>query len=347
MPPVESSSVPSTAPLSLGPTPTGVRISVVMPNYNHGHFMRISLPALLNQSYAAHEIVVLDDASKDDSVAYVKSLQTVHPSIRLLRHESNQGVIATMNEGVQAATGDVIYFAAADDEAYPGLFAEAARQLGAHPTAGFFCSDGAHYDEVTHELHIHHLGLPENPPFYSPQEFLPVLRKLPIFFFDSHTILFRRSYFFEAGGMAPELGYRTDWFFFWVVVARHGFCYSPQVLAKFVRRRSSFSMVSSANTQIEDRVWQNVLAKLRDPVYRDVRPFLLATALYTDSEIMLRRILFALVRTPANWPMLRPGLVVTWLRRRYGNLFRRAAHRCGQKLRRVYKFIRCLIMESW
>lgn len=290
------------------------RISVVLPNYNHCHFLKISLPALLNQSYPPYEIVVVDDGSKDDSVAYLEAMQEKHPTIRLFRHEKNQGVVAAINTGLLQISGGAVYLAGADDEVYPGFFEEAARMLAAYPEAGFFCSDGDVFHEREQLLETHRLGLAGQPAFFTPENFLRRIRQLPNFYFESHTILSSRKALAAAGTLDPQLGYRSDWFVNWVNVARHGCCYSPRVLAKFLDRGSNFSVATAQDLAANKRIWRSILAKLRNPAYQDVRPFILDPAQYAGDLQLTSNLLALLITDPANRVMLRPRFVWAWLR---------------------------------
>jgi glycosyltransferase involved in cell wall biosynthesis/acetyltransferase-like isoleucine patch superfamily enzyme len=307
MSPIEHSSSAST------PLP---RISVVLPNYNHCHYLKTSLPALLAQSYPALEIIVVDDASTDDSVAYIEAMRREHPTIRLLRHAKNQGVNAALNHGISAISGEAVYLAAADDEVYPGFFAEAARQLAAHPEAGFFCSDGDIYHLQDHVLETRHLGLADQATYLSPETLLRRLRQLQLFCFESHTIISRRQTFAEQGGLDPQLGYRADWFFNWVNAARHGCCYSPLVFGKFLDRSDSYSQSTARYPRADRVIWRKIMAKIRAPDFQDLRPFILIPAHYTGHEGMIRRILVVLIQDPANWKLIRPRLVFAWVKLR-------------------------------
>src|SRR5262245_48326629 len=94
-------------------------VSVVIPNFNHSRYIRGQLDALVGQTLAPLEIIVIDDASTDDSVEVVKQFEQKHPIIRLLRNERNLGVVATMNRGFKEMRGELLYFSAADDLVEP------------------------------------------------------------------------------------------------------------------------------------------------------------------------------------------------------------------------------------
>ena len=57
------------------------KLSVVIPNYNHAAYLPHCLQAVLRQSAQAMEIIVLDDASTDDSVKVIESIARQHPLI--------------------------------------------------------------------------------------------------------------------------------------------------------------------------------------------------------------------------------------------------------------------------
>ena len=87
-------------------------LSVILPNFNHGNVIARALSALLAQTPAAREIIVVDDGSTDDSVEIVEAMQRRHQSIRLIRNKTNQGIIASVKTALAVATGDYLLFAA-------------------------------------------------------------------------------------------------------------------------------------------------------------------------------------------------------------------------------------------
>src|SRR6516164_1710150 len=98
----------------------------------------IGLGALLGQSRPPDEIIVIDDASTDDSIEAIDVFAAKFSCIRVLRNPTNQGAIAALTRGLQAARGRYVYFAAADDWVMPGFFARAIEALEANATVGLF-----------------------------------------------------------------------------------------------------------------------------------------------------------------------------------------------------------------
>lgn len=93
-----------------------VLLSVVIPVYNASEYLEECLTAVCNQTYRNLEIILVDDGSKDNSLAICKKFAMNDSRIKILTHP-NKGVSATRNDGIEAATGEYIFFCDADD--YP------------------------------------------------------------------------------------------------------------------------------------------------------------------------------------------------------------------------------------
>ena len=91
-------------------------------NYNHAKLIGRALQALTAQERPPDEIIVVDDASADDSVRVIEEFAAKAPALRLLRNTHNLGAIATLQRGLRAAQGTYVYFGAADDFVLPGFF---------------------------------------------------------------------------------------------------------------------------------------------------------------------------------------------------------------------------------
>ena len=84
-----------------------MRVSVIIPNYNGAHFLRDCLDSIREQSYKGFEVIVIDNASKDESVDILKS---EYPEVRLVLNKSNLGFAGANNLGYKYAKGDYILF---------------------------------------------------------------------------------------------------------------------------------------------------------------------------------------------------------------------------------------------
>ena len=89
------------------------RVSVCMAAYNGGAFVEGQLGSILPQLKVDDEVVIVDDGSKDDTVRCIEEFGDAR--IRLLKHEKNSGVVATFEDALRAATGDILFLCDDDD----------------------------------------------------------------------------------------------------------------------------------------------------------------------------------------------------------------------------------------
>jgi alpha-1,3-rhamnosyltransferase len=92
-------------------------VSVIIPSYNHEHFVCDAIKSILNQTYSNIELIVIDDGSKDHSVDRINELKTNNHFTFI--HRPNKGLACTLNEGLKLVSGDFIAFCASDDIYHP------------------------------------------------------------------------------------------------------------------------------------------------------------------------------------------------------------------------------------
>ena len=102
-------------------------VTIVIPSFNHSLYIESAIYSVLNQSYELVELIVIDDGSTDDSVKKINDIRSRHDFFFLCRE--NFGQVATLNHGIELATGDYIAFLASDDCFYPDHVENAVREL--------------------------------------------------------------------------------------------------------------------------------------------------------------------------------------------------------------------------
>lgn len=114
-------------------------VTVLVPSYNGGKFLRQSLDSILAQTYANLEIILLDDASSDDTPEIAREYRA---RITYVRQPSNLGQFDNVNDGIARASGEFISVFHADDIYLPQIVEREVAYLGAHPEVGaVFASD--------------------------------------------------------------------------------------------------------------------------------------------------------------------------------------------------------------
>lgn len=119
-------------PQLLGHALSNRLISVVLPAYNAGAFIDAAIASILGQTYPHFELIVLNDGSTDDTLARIEAFAARDSRIRVISRE-NRGLIATLNEGIDLARGDLIARMDADDIAYPERFRRQVEAFAADP----------------------------------------------------------------------------------------------------------------------------------------------------------------------------------------------------------------------
>ena len=95
----------------------GDLVSVVIPCYNRARSIERAVRGVLLQSYQNLELIVVDDASTDESPTIVEAIED--PRLRLIRHKANKGAATARNTGVAASNGSIIAFQDSDDNWLP------------------------------------------------------------------------------------------------------------------------------------------------------------------------------------------------------------------------------------
>lgn len=111
------------------------RVSVVVPSYNHAGFIETTLRSIIKQTWAPAELIVIDDGSTDNSVTIIERiLEQCQFPCELIARE-NRGLSATLNEGLQRATGEYFAYLGSDDVWLPDFLKARTELLAARPEA--------------------------------------------------------------------------------------------------------------------------------------------------------------------------------------------------------------------
>src|SRR5690242_1597747 len=96
------------------PVSHGGKVSVVIPLYNHGRYISEAVESALAQGEIVRDVIIVDDGSRDDSVAVISSLADADARITSWS-QPNRGAHAAINAGLMRATGDLLAILNSDD----------------------------------------------------------------------------------------------------------------------------------------------------------------------------------------------------------------------------------------
>lgn len=108
-------------------------VDVIVPCYKYGHFLRECVESILSQSHRDLRVLIINDASPDNTHEVAQELLHRDSRIQYRRHPVNHGHIATFNEGLEWASGEYALLISADDMLTPGSLARTVQLMDAHP----------------------------------------------------------------------------------------------------------------------------------------------------------------------------------------------------------------------
>ena len=97
-----------------------VKISVIMPVYNSGEYLKTAVESILSQSLREIELILVDDGSTDGSSERCDEFATSDERVKVI-HQKNAGICAARNVALRIAKGEYLAFSDHDDEYLPGL----------------------------------------------------------------------------------------------------------------------------------------------------------------------------------------------------------------------------------
>jgi glycosyltransferase involved in cell wall biosynthesis len=108
-------------------------VDVFVPCYRYGRFLETCVRSILSQEGVDVRVLILDDASPDETESVGRALERADRRVEYRRHATNVGHIATYNEGIAWATAEYVQLLSADDVLTPGSLARITRVMDAHP----------------------------------------------------------------------------------------------------------------------------------------------------------------------------------------------------------------------
>ncbi|GLR97738.1 MULTISPECIES: glycosyltransferase [Bradyrhizobium] len=109
------------------------KIDIFVPCYNYGRFLRACVDSVLEQSVRDLRVLIIDDASSDDSLSVAKELAQADSRVSVIAHPENRGHIRTYNEGIEWTAADYCLLLSADDLLVGGALERAVEIMDANP----------------------------------------------------------------------------------------------------------------------------------------------------------------------------------------------------------------------
>lgn len=268
-------------------------VSVIIPCYNYGRYLRQAVESVLAQTYQNWEIIIVNDGSSDNTVEVAESLIKQNPGNRIrLINQANSGQPAiSRNRGISEAKGEYILPLDADDMITPTMLEECLRILEADFSVAIIYTDRLDFDGVNQVVRARDYDF-------------PLLRYANHI---SHCALYRREVWEAVGGYRTNVIGVEDWDF-WVAAGAKGYFGRriPRPLFKY--RRHNTGLFQEVLRDFKKKAAQIVVNNWQ--VYRKkdiVRAFLKFPSLLLTREPGLSTL--KAISQKKLWPVLRRTLI--------------------------------------
>ena len=223
------------------------KVSIIMPCYNQGKYVREAIESVLHQTYKNIEIVCVNDASLDNSNDIIQNiLSELNPdNFIYINHKENKGVITTRNEAIELATGEYILPLDADDTIEPTYVEKAVNILDENPDVGIvYCWVNNFWKDSKSQI--------------SKWEDFDISKEL---FLNSivNTSMYRKSDFLLVGGYKSYMNKGWEDWDLWLSIIKKGFKAHLIKEVLFNYRRKFFDSRSNSAAKSIDHLYRELL----------------------------------------------------------------------------------------
>jgi len=184
------------------------KVSVILTSRNNGKYVGEAIESILAQEFADFELILVDDASEDDSVKTIKTYEKRDSRIRSVFLDHNAGAPGARNRGFDIAKGEYIAYMDSDDLSLPTRLKKQVDFLEQNPEVG---AVGLRVRRVNHDLTVE-IGIRDCPTDHAPIVFnIFDGRRLQIY---SGTMMIRRDFIEAIGGWNEAVRYTFERGFF-------------------------------------------------------------------------------------------------------------------------------------
>lgn len=237
---------------------TGTRVSICIPTYNGASYLAQCLDSALAQSHTALEILIVDDGSRDETVAIAQEYERRDARVRVVVNAANLGLVGNWNRCLELATGVWVKFLFQDDWLEPACIERMLAAAGSAPMV--FCARDFVFESSSPET------VQEYAEFVGPtslagmfaenfqldaSDFCRALARKPLanFLGEPTSVMLRRDLVARFGSFDGRYVQLCDFEYFVRVGARCGMAWVPDVLAHF-RVHGSSTTASNQRSKV-------------------------------------------------------------------------------------------------
>ena len=306
-----------------------MRFTILITTYNRLEFLKRAIDSALSQTVPC-EIIVVDDFSTDGTEEYCKKLGN---RIVYCRNKKNSGHSASVNRGVELASGEWIKLVDDDDYLAEDCIKELEKALEKHPSAVICSMQSFQVNKKGEKIKITAKTGP-GKVFYIPQEDIHYGMLLEFVPFGTATqVAFKKNAFIKSGGWDSKLDTNFDEIYSWVKIAKFGdaiFINQPLVYRTVweggYNNDFSFKKKMETNFLIKKMIYENTNKKNKKciPKLKDVRNYLRLywglVAIKNKAVLEGLRLSFPALYSSQAWKILIKKVLATNCKYKYKNV---------------------------
>lgn len=219
-------------------------ISIIIPTYNHAHFIPIQLASLIRQGHTVSKIIVVNDGSTDETAGLLATLQSNEPRLLCINLPHNVGQLNAASIGLRYVETEFFAFAAADDFLLPGWAETSLHALQSAPNVSLCISRTFVINEASGNITKVVTPRALRGKVLIPKAFHESLVRYGTWF-SSNTVLYRRKAFDESLLQLSAAGAFSDGLSISVLGLRDGVTILDEPLGVFLVRKTSISGATS------------------------------------------------------------------------------------------------------
>lgn len=218
-----------------------VSVTVIIPTHNRAGIINFAIQSVLSQTYTDFELIVVDDASKDQTEDHVKSWND--PRIKYVRHSSSKGGSAARNTGIRIARGEYITFLDDDDQWVPSkLLKQLTLIKHSDSSVGLIYSGYS----IIKGKDILKIVIPD----CKKQMFFDLLESNCVG--PTSTVMIKKTVIDEIGGFDEKLQSCQDWDLWLRIAEKFNFACIPEALVKYYL--TNISITSNISNQLRGHI---------------------------------------------------------------------------------------------
>ena len=203
-------------------------VGVIIPNFNDYHFLKDCLNSVLSQSIPFDQIIFIDDASTDESLAFVWQVLKDRPEASVITNRENKGTVLSINHALEHCTCDYVLFLSANDFISPHLVERFHATIKVD--AGFWSALCQNVSDDGQQFSPRKTPVIASAPRYFSALQTVELMRIYTNWSPGTTVLYNRKKVLEHGGLSAPLKGLSDWLLAIIVGVKSGVVFVPEIL---------------------------------------------------------------------------------------------------------------------